>query len=375
MMRFPCKWLVLLWMALPLALSGAVPASTNSVAQAGDLLRQASLRIIDAELARSEQHQEEAAADYRSALEILGRIQADYPGWQAVLVNYRVADCQNALAVLERAAPLEVANASSNAEARLQSLLTDLRDVRGVLATLPEPPSVAAQKQLARDRDRLQSQLDEQVRNNQALERKLAKSEARLKKAGIRTMTNGVSVVATTVRQEASRLLDENKAGEALALLREAVDVIPSDSGLLFALGAAQCRAGRYAESLATLQPLVGREAVGADALVIAGSCYMALGEIGSARVAMERAVKLDPASAVAHYNLAQILLSLLPPDVEDAQAEYLRALELGLKPDPDFENTLRMNLVISKVKKHNASTKSVTSSRSPSTAVPVPVR
>ena len=49
---------------------------------------------------------------------------------------------------------------------------------------------------------------------------------------------------------------------------------------------------------------------------------------------------------------MAQILVSLTPPDVGESQQHYRRALELGLAADPDFENTLRTAQIIARIKK-----------------------
>jgi hypothetical protein len=77
----------------------------------------------------------------------------------------------------------------------------------------------------------------------------------------------------------------------------------------------------------------------------------MGLGRIGEARVATEKALKINPDSPEVNYNMAQILISLSPPEVMDAQQHYRRALELGMAPDPDFENTLRTALIIARLK------------------------
>lgn len=356
-------------------LAGTTGSGTNAASLSGELLRDAYLSVVAAELARSEQHEVEAAAAYRKALELYGRLQAEYPGWQSGMVNYRVAECQNALAALETTpGGVAVPGDSTNTQERLQALLSELQDVRIVLAGQPESEAKAAQKQMARELDRMRGQLDDQARENKSLQRKVTRLESKLKKAGVKETTNTTfQSVSVLVKAESRRLLKENRTVEAIVLLQEATDLIPSDSGLLLMLGRAQCRIGKFAESILTLGSFDSRNPSNADAMLIIGTAYMGLGEIGAARVAIEKALKINPGSAESHYNMAQILLSLLPPDADGAQQHYLRALELGLGPDPDFENTLRMNLVVSKIKKHNTKSHNIKVDRPASRPIPAP--
>ena len=75
------------------------------------------------------------------------------------------------------------------------------------------------------------------------------------------------------------------------------------------------------------------------------------------ARKEIEQAIKLNPLFADAHYNMAQLLLAVQPPEPIMARAHYERALELGGDPDPDFEIVLRKAVLMWKAaemaKKH----------------------
>jgi hypothetical protein len=57
-----------------------------------------------------------------------------------------------------------------------------------------------------------------------------------------------------------------------------------------------------------------------------------------------------------------------------DAQQHYRRALELGMAPDPDFENTLRTALIIARLKTRPSATRStrVERNNTPARAIPV---
>lgn len=355
----------------------------NTGTPAGELLRTAYLAVVDAELARSEQRDVDAVAAYRKALSLYGRIQAEYPGWQAAMVSYRVAECQNELAAAEAMKSAEggtnaVAAAApmTNDAARLQTLLMELQDARLAMVTERERSSLAAQKQLEKETQRLKDEVDDTVQANQALLRKVARLEVKLNRAGIADATNTVARgVVAAVKSEARRMMQENKTPDAIALLREASDLIPTDPDLLVQLSVAYCRIGDFGSAVRVLEPFDGKRPSHADALMTLGTAYMGLGKIGDARVATEKSLKIKPDSPEANYNMAQILISLSPPEVMDAQQHYRRALELGLAPDPDFENTLRTAMIISRLKKHTGTGRTTTPSgprTSPARAIPI---
>jgi tetratricopeptide (TPR) repeat protein len=332
---------------------------------------------VDAELARAEGYDSEAAAAYHRALESYGRLQTEYPGWQAAMVSYRIAECQNALAAMDAgkgAPPVSLGAGTTNTEARLQSLLIELRDARTVLQSVPESVPVQSQRQLAREKRLLQDQLDQEMKANQSLIRQLGRMDVKLNRAGLASGTNTqCKAVALAVKNEARRLMDGNETVAAISLIKEALDMMPAEMSLRLTLAMAQCRIGKFSECIMTLRPGDGHSSTNTDVLLTLGTAYMGLGEIGEARAATERAIKLNPNFAEAQYNMAQILMSLLPPDTDGAQMHYRRALELGLRPDADFENTLRMNRVLSKIKKHNAQSKSQSSERTGVRTSPAP--
>jgi len=377
-MKYSLKMACLALMVFGLCRQGwTADVTTNTVSQAGDLLRDAYLSVVDAELARSEQHNSEATAAYRKALGLYGRLQAEYPGWQSTMVNYRVAECQNALVALDSTNPAEGdlgAAGQTNTEQRLQSLLGELRDARIAISAQSGQAPVTNRKQLAREMDRLQDALNQEVKDNHALLRKISKLEVKLNRAGLADGTNTqCKAVSSAVKSEARRMMDENQTVGAIVLLKEASEMMPTDNSLLLTLAMAQCRIGKFADCVLTLRPFDRFHPDNADAMLTLGTAQMGLGEIGEARSSTEKAIKINPNFPEAHYNLAQILVSLMPPDADGAQKHYRRALELGLKPDPDFENTLRMNMVITKIKKHNALSRHTTTERPVARSIPSP--
>jgi tetratricopeptide (TPR) repeat protein len=348
---------------------------------AGELLRNAYLAVVDAEMARSEQRNVDATAAYRRALGLYGRLQAEYPGWQAAMVNYRVAECQNELGAMESPWATESGTNSvlaavpgTNDAVRLQGLLQELRDAQGAMLSDREKATQSVRKQLEEETRRLKDELDDTVKANQVLLRKVARLEARLNRSGIAEGTNTVSkAVVAAVKSEARRLMQDNKTPAAIALLREASDLVPTEPDLLIQLSVAYCRAADFVSAVAVLAPFDVNRPIHADALLTLGTAYMGLGRIGEARVATEKALKINPDSLEVNYNMAQILISLSPPEVMESQQHYRRALELGMAPDPDFENTLRTALIIARLKSRPSTSRGtkVERSNTPARAIP----
>jgi Tfp pilus assembly protein PilF len=103
---------------------------------------------------------------------------------------------------------------------------------------------------------------------------------------------------------------------------------------------------------VAVLKPFDTKGCTNAAALLTLGTAYMGMGRVGDARVATEKSLSVDPKSPDANYNMAQILLTIRPPDPDTAQRYYRRARELGLPADVDFENSLRVATILSHVRK-----------------------
>lgn len=340
----------------------AVPvrAQTNAAGGAEDILRQAYVAVVDAEMAGVEQRVEEAVSGYRKAASLFGRLQAEYPGWREDMVSYRVADCQNMIAVLESGAVTNKAAAeipAASAEARLRVLAQELKLARAWLAQ-GEAPEGRKTILLEQEIRQLRGERDQAIRQAQAAVRQAARLEAKLRKYGqgeAEASTNAPVLLATAIRSESARLMREEQFGKAFDLLREAADVLPDRGEFDILAAVAACRAGRFDVAVGILKPYDTRKPSNADALLTLGTAWMGLGRIGEARVATEKALALHPESAEAHYNMAQIFLTLRPADPVAAEQHYQRARELGLEADPDLENNLRMAFIISHLKKRPA--------------------
>lgn len=61
-----------------------------------------------------------------------------------------------------------------------------------------------------------------------------------------------------------------------------------------------------------------------------------------AAQKELETAISIDPSYADAHFNLAVVFATRRPPNKEQSQRFYKRAVDLGAEPDPALENLIR---------------------------------
>ena len=369
MRRIQQHWIAVAVCSLMVAMAGQLSRAGDTTASS--LLRQAYLAVVDAEVAVAANRSADAITAYHQALDLYGRLQTEYPGWQTQVIDYRIADCRNQIAALESpvaASPDAVGLTSpelpTNTEARLNGLLEELRAIRPGLAAAPDG------RIGDREWDRLRDERDEAVRAAQAAQRKVERLEQQAKRERSSSKTPApptnapLVVVPGVVKTELRHLLEAGKSTQALALAREAAQLMPAELDLVVLHAMAACQGAAFDEAIRVLQPYDTATLRDPAVVVTLGSAYMGLGRLGDARNAMDKALKLNPMSADAHYNLAQILLALRPPELELAGAHYTKALELGSRPDPAFENTLRTALIIARMRSrpHKTSTVSTPS-------------
>jgi tetratricopeptide (TPR) repeat protein len=133
----------------------------------------------------------------------------------------------------------------------------------------------------------------------------------------------------------AKALLFEDKPGEARDALVVALRREPDNKTVRLLLGIAQCRAGRFDDAVFLMENLVEEESENADARVVLGTAYFGLGRGPAAIACMRKALELTPNHGEAHFNLAKMLATAVPPETNTARNHYLKALSFGIKPDP----------------------------------------
>jgi tetratricopeptide (TPR) repeat protein len=123
--------------------------------------------------------------------------------------------------------------------------------------------------------------------------------------------------------------------------LKRAVRLQPESGKAWLALGALYCDQEKLDEALAALSQAVLYDPKNPKAHNYLGVTVGKKGWYSGAEAELQRAIELDPDYAEAHFNLALSYLQRTPPAVEMARRHYMRALQLGEKPDPLIEKQL----------------------------------
>ncbi|MDA0323023.1 MAG: tetratricopeptide repeat protein [Verrucomicrobia bacterium] len=137
-------------------------------------------------------------------------------------------------------------------------------------------------------------------------------------------------------------LLRAGEADKVKTLLIEALSRAPDHKDWRLLLGIAYCQGGEYDKAMQVMKVLLREDRTNARAHIILGTAYLAQGNIVVAKDQMQLAVDLDPKLGEAHYNLAQIWVSVEPPDIPSARIHYERAISLGEGRDSSLEKLLR---------------------------------
>lgn len=137
-------------------------------------------------------------------------------------------------------------------------------------------------------------------------------------------------------------LLRAGEADKVKTLLIEALSKAPDRKDWRLLLGIAYCQSGEYDKAMQAMKVLLREDRTNARAHIILGTTYLAKGNIVVAKDQMQLAVDLDPKLGEAHYNLAQIWVSVEPADIPSARIHYERAISLGEGRDSSLEKLLR---------------------------------
>ena len=257
--------------------------------EALDLLSRAQSVLLQADETRS-RNPTEAARLYEGALVLYQQLAREFPGWQSGMVKFRKTYCEARIADLS------------------QQDFGEVGWEAGAWAMGPQPPAERS---------------DASVVTN---------VPAAPPFGGETVETLYASAAAMLARQEAQ---------EAIQVLRRGLRIDPEHMGLRYLTGLAQCQLGRYEDALFVLGPLVREHPSFAYGHLALGTAYFGLHRIDAARLALEQALKLNPELHAVHFNLAQMLSTISPPDMEAARYHYREAMRLGAKPDRALEDRL----------------------------------
>jgi tetratricopeptide (TPR) repeat protein len=125
----------------------------------------------------------------------------------------------------------------------------------------------------------------------------------------------------------------EKMAGRAIECLNRISRPMGHKPYILFLKGQAHRTSGRYAEAVPLFRLSFKLDPDNVHSLLAVAWCYKRMNNLPSAIDSMKLAINIDPASAIAHYNLA--CYSALSHNVDDA----VRHLSLALDLNPDYRN------------------------------------
>ena len=281
------RWTVVGLLSAAAALR-ATPAPADAPAEAE--LASAYETLVQADVARDAGKAEAALAAYKAAMDRYLSIAKAHPDVQPGVVAFRVAYCDDQIEALLRA--------------------TADPDT----PPTPEPEGLVVSTNAA-----------------QAIREPAGPPDA-----------NAPALPAADALVEARLLLRSAEPEAARSLLLPALQADPDNPALRLLMGVAQCQAHNFDDAIHLLTGLVGDNPTNALAHTALGTAYFGAGRTEEALTEVRRALVLDPAMSEARYDLAQLLLTLQPPDLEGAREQYRQALALGAPPDKRLDFLLQ---------------------------------
>jgi Flp pilus assembly protein TadD len=141
-------------------------------------------------------------------------------------------------------------------------------------------------------------------------------------------------------------LLLENRPADAVAPLRKAVELLPSQSRPRYLLGLAQERSGDLSGAAESFQGATRLDPKGVDSLTRLGQVLLRLDKPADAESKFRAALELQPKSPEALQGLAQSLDQQKKPQAVDAYRNYL-----ALQPDDKGARSRLIHLLIEQQK------------------------
>ncbi len=133
----------------------------------------------------------------------------------------------------------------------------------------------------------------------------------------------------------------QQKYPEAEKALREAIRVAPNDAFSHSVLGIVLVQQEKYDDAIQILSRAVALDPNDAKTRNYLGISSSRKGLQEAAEQECRKAIELDDSYGDAHFNLAVIYATQMPPAKELAKRHYNRALELGVPKDEELEKLL----------------------------------
>ena len=339
-----------------------------------------------------------AISGYRDALGLYRRIAVSQPDWEPDTVRYRIGYCANQIEKIGRTTGQSASELVTNStpvspsdsegyRERYFALLQENQYLRqrqvemegdvdgpqtstngaGEIETLKAENEQLQSKfaeeraALAAENETLKQQLEEAIMEGPAAAAELAQPAGT--QEVLQKMHEGLSQeragniagalgiygqvltmrpsYAEAMKARARCLMQQGKLDESVAILRAVTFANRDDAPAQVLLGTAYCMAGKYNPAVEVLTPLVVKDPSNARAQNAIGAAWMGLSDVRSAKVALEKAVSLDPELADAHFNLAQVLFATGPENEDKARQHYRKAMALGAAVDEELAKTL----------------------------------
>jgi tetratricopeptide (TPR) repeat protein len=302
------------------------------------------------EKSRQEGNPNLARDSYEEALEILEALETDYPGWYTQVVRQRILACESAIEQIKNGKP---APPVSGLDSPSGKAVNPLADLDFPLSSESTETALQALRAGIDERDMTVSDLRAEIRELKDQNRKLA---ARLVAfEGKKTKAdpgNPALIYPDVLKEEVRQRIEAGSYSNAVALLDEMKEMLPEDSGIPRLLGVVYCRQGSFDLAIQVIEPLIKRGRAPADVWVTLGVAYLGTGNLGRARNAFEKALDRDASLSEAHFNLAQILIRLKPPDADLARRHYMMALQQGASRDSNLESVINQALLDGQARK-----------------------
>ena len=141
--------------------------------------------------------------------------------------------------------------------------------------------------------------------------------------------------------RQALASLQKGNLADAIRQSQAILRVEPRSFDALHIMALASYHARNLPAALSHIEMALAVRGDMADAFNTHGMILKALGRVPEAADQFVRAVKLNPRSREAHYNLALFYLQREPPAIELARRHYHKSVELGAPKDAEIEKRL----------------------------------